>query len=176
MYLHFRTVARKTSLPLVLYDIPSRTGREIALETMCRLQEMGNIVGLKAASGSTDKVTEVVRRTRLTVLSGDDSMTLPFMAVGGKGVISVAANVAPVEVKALVRRFLDGDAAGALALHLRLFNLFKALFIETNPIPVKAAMHMMGLIGPDMRLPLSPPTEPHRREIERALREYGLVM
>ena len=175
MYLHFKAIADSVDIPLVLYNVPSRTGREISLDTVLRLAEIDNIVGLKAAGGSVDRVSEVVRRTGLTVMSGDDSMTLAFMAVGGRGVVSVAANIVPADVEALVRSFLDGDAAGARERHLKMFPLFKAMFIETNPIPVKAAMHMLGLVGPDMRLPLSPPSEANRVRIAEVIRNYGLL-
>ena len=175
MYLHFRAIAESADIPMVLYNVPSRTGREIALDTVYRLAEIKNIAGLKAAGGSADRVSQVVLNTDLDVLSGDDSMTLPFMAVGAKGVISVAANVIPADVKAMTRVFLDGDATRARELHLKMFPLFKALFVETNPIPIKAAMAMLGLIGPDMRLPMCPPTETSRVVVERALRDYGVL-
>ena len=175
MYQHFKTIAESVGIPLVLYNVPSRTGREIGLETIFRLAEIPNIAGVKAAGGSTDRVSEICRRTDLAVLSGDDSMTLPFMAVGARGVISVAANIVPADVRALVRSFLGGDSADARERHLRMFPLFKAMFIETNPVPVKAAMSMMGLVGPEMRLPLTPPTEPNRETLARVLRDYGAL-
>jgi len=176
MYRHFKAISEAAGLPMVLYNIPSRTGREIALETILRLAEDKNVVGVKAAAGSTDRVTEIVRKTDLVVLSGDDSMTLPFMVVGGKGVISVAANIIPADVKAMVDRFLNGDAKGAQELHLKMFDVFKMLFIETNPIPIKAAMHRLGLIEDGgMRLPMYPPTEEHRARIETVMRGYGLL-
>ena len=175
MYLHFREIAQRVPMPLVLYNVPSRTGRGIDLETVYRLAEIDNIKGLKAAAGDTERVTQVVRNTELSVLSGDDSMTLPFMAVGARGVISVVANVAPADVNAMVTAFLGGDAAGARDWHMKLFDLFKTMFIETNPIPVKAAMNMMGMIEGEMRLPLSPPTDTHRAEIRRLITEYGLL-
>lgn len=175
MYRHFKAIAESADVPMTLYNVPSRTGREIALETIFRLAEIQNVVGLKAADGSSDNVSQVVRNTGLSVLSGDDSMTLPFMAVGAKGVISVAANVIPADVAGMVKAFLGGDAARAREMHLKMFPLFKAMFIESNPIPVKAAMAMTGLAGPEMRLPMCEPTEAHRAAIEKVLREYGLL-
>ena len=175
MYRHFKAIAESAALPMTLYNVPSRTGREIALETVCRLAEIDNIVGLKAAGASNDRVSHVVRYTDLAVLSGDDSMTLPFMAVGARGVISVAANIVPAEVAKMVKAFLGGDATSARETHLRLFPLFRTMFIESNPIPVKAAMAMMGMIAPEMRLPMSEPTPDHRTAIERTLRESGLL-
>lgn len=175
MYRHFKAIAECTEVPLVLYNVPSRTGREIALETVFRLAEIENIVGLKAAGGDTDRVAEVVRKTGLDVLSGDDSMTLPFMAVGARGVISVAANLVPADVAKMVTKALAGDYAAAREMHLKMFPVFKAMFIESNPIPVKAAMAMAGLVGPEMRLPLCEPAEPHRAQIENILREYGVL-
>ena len=175
MYRHFCAIAAAADIPLVLYNIPSRTGREIALETVYRLAEVKNVAGVKAAGGSTDRVAEVVRNTDLSVLSGDDSMTLPFMAVGAKGVISVVANIVPDRVKSLVQAFANGDAAGARDIHLKLFPLFKGAFIETNPIPIKAMMNLMGMIEGEMRLPMHPPTEAHREQIAQVLRDYELL-
>ena len=159
MYQHFRAIARATQLPLVLYSIPGRCGIEISLETVKRLaRECKNIVGIKEAGGSCDRVSQLRAATgpQFTILSGDDSLTLPFMSVGAQGVISVASNLIPREVSQMVRLFASGKAAAALKIHQRFYPLFKDLFIETNPTPVKAALAMMKLIEEEYRLPLVP--------------------
>jgi len=175
LYQHFKAVAEAVSIPIVLYNIPSRSGRNIDVDTMARLSEIRNIVAVKSAAGSTDQVTEIILRTPLTVLSGDDSMTLPFMALGAKGVISVVANIVPGDVHAMVHAFLDGDAAKARKLNAKLYPLAKAMFVETNPGPVKAAMAMLGMIEREMRLPMVPPTGTSEVKIRKALEDYGLL-
>lgn len=178
LFQHFREVARATRLPILLYNIPSRCGVEIGVETVKRLaSECKNIVGIKEAGGSADRVSQlrVALGPKFVILSGDDSLTLPFMAVGAQGVISVASNVAPAEVARMVRAFANGDPASALKLHLKLYPLFKDLFIETNPIPVKAALAMMGLIEEEYRLPLVPMTPQNRQKLEATLRALRLV-
>jgi len=176
MFRHFKAVAQAARLPMILYSIPGRTGREIAMETVVRLaEEVPEVIGIKEAGGSPDRVSEIRRRTDLDILSGDDSLTLPFMAVGAKGVISVVANFIPADVAALVRAALDGDLARARDLHLKMFPLFKAAFYETNPIPVKTAMMLLGLSGGELRLPLSPMRPENRVRLEAALRDYGLL-
>ena len=175
LYRHFKAIAESTKLPIVLYNIPSRTGRNIDVDTVARLAEIPNIVAVKEAAGSTDAVSEIVQRTKLTVLSGDDSMTLPFMSVGAKGVISVVANIVPKDVKALVDAFAAGDAARALALHAKLYPLTKAMFIESNPSPVKSAMKMLGMCSDEVRLPMVPPTKDSEAKIRKALEDYGLL-
>ena len=159
VYQHFRAIARATQLPLVLYSIPGRCGIEISLETVKRLaRECKHIVGIKEAGGSCDRVSQLRAATgpQFTILSGDDSLTLPFMSVGAQGVISVASNLIPREVSQMVRLFASGKAAAALKIHQRFYPLFKDLFIETNPTPVKAALAMMKLIEEEYRLPLVP--------------------
>ena len=175
LYEHFKTVAESVAIPVLLYNIPGRTGRNIDVETMARLGEIRNIVGVKEAAGSTDQVTEILTRTRLTVLSGDDSMTLPFMSLGAKGVISVVANIVAKDVKTMVHAFLQGDPARAQKLNAKLYPLSKAMFIETNPGPIKAAMEMLGWIGAEMRLPMVPPGKAAREKIRKALEDYGLL-
>jgi len=142
--------------------------------TMARLSEIDNIVAVKEAAGSTDQVTEIIGRTDLVVLSGDDAMTLPFMAVGARGVISVVANIVPKDVKTMVDAFAAGNVDEARALNAKLYPLVKAMFVETNPAPVKAAMAMLGMIAPDLRLPLVTPTETSQSVIRHALAAYGL--
>ena len=176
MYAHFKAVAEASRLPMILYNIPSRCGRAIAMETILRLaDEVEEVVGLKAADGSLDNVALVRMKTDLDILSGDDSMTLPMMAVGGKGVISVVANFIPRDVADLCAAALKGDFATAQAMHLKMFPIFKAAFVETNPIPCKTAMAMLGLCGDELRLPLSPLRAESRAALEQALRDYGLL-
>ncbi len=159
LYQHFRAIARATKLPIVLYSIPGRCGIEIGVETVKRLaRDCKNIVGIKEAGGSCDRVSQLRAAVgpKFTILSGDDSLTLPFMSVGAQGVISVASNVIPREVSQMVKLFASGKAAAALKLHERYYPLFKDLFIETNPTPVKAALAMMKVIDEESRLPLVP--------------------
>ena len=176
MYRHFRAIAEASKLPMILYNIPGRTGREIALETIYRLAEdVKEVVAVKAAGGSTDRVAEMRLNTDLDILSGDDALTLPMMSVGASGVISVAANFIPKDVADMVAAALQGDFAAAREMHLKMHPLVKALFVETNPIPVKAAMEMMNLCDGEMRLPLSPIQPENRAKVESALRDYGLL-
>ncbi|HUU44006.1 MAG TPA: 4-hydroxy-tetrahydrodipicolinate synthase [Planctomycetota bacterium] len=175
LYRHFRAVAESVDIPLMLYNIPSRTGRNIDVDTMRRLAEIDNIVAVKEAAGSTDQVTEILLATDLAVLSGDDSMTLPFMALGARGVVSVVANIVPADVKAMVDAFAAGSAEKARRLNAKLYPLAKAMFVETNPAPVKSAMHMLGMIEPDLRLPMVVPSEASDRKIRKALSDYGLL-
>jgi len=159
LYQHFKAIAKATKLPIVLYSIPGRCGIEIGVETVKRLaREFKNIVGIKEAGGSCDRVSQLRAAIgpKFTILSGDDSLTLPFMSVGAQGVISVASNVIPREVSQMVKLFTSGKAAAALKLHERYYPLFKDLFIETNPTPVKAALAMMKVIEEESRLPLVP--------------------
>jgi 4-hydroxy-tetrahydrodipicolinate synthase len=159
LFQHFKAIAKATKLPIVLYSIPGRCGVEIGVETVKRLaRECKNIVGIKEAGGSCDRVSQLRAATgpKFTILSGDDSLTLPFMSVGAHGVISVASNVIPREVSQMVKLFATGKAAAALKLHERYYPLFKDLFIETNPTPVKAALAMMKVIEEESRLPLVP--------------------
>jgi 4-hydroxy-tetrahydrodipicolinate synthase len=159
LYQHFRAIAKATKLPIVLYSIPGRCGVEIGVETVKRLaREYKNIVGIKEAGGSCDRVSQLRAATgpKFTVLSGDDSLTLPFMAVGAQGVVSVASNLIPREVSQMVKLFASGKAAAALRIHEKYFPLFRDLFVETNPTPVKAALAMMKLIEEEYRLPLVP--------------------
>jgi 4-hydroxy-tetrahydrodipicolinate synthase len=156
---HFRAIARATKLPIVLYSIPGRCGIEIGVDTTKRLAaDCKNIIGIKEAGGSCDRVSQLraALGPKFEILSGDDSLTLPFMAVGANGVISVASNVIPKEVSQMVKLFSTGKAAAALRLHEKFYPLFKDLFIETNPTPVKAALAMMKLIEEEYRLPLVP--------------------
>lgn len=169
---HFSAVA-DLGLPTVLYNIPGRTGREIPVETVVELAKHPKIVAIKEAGGSVDRVSRIVTECRLSVLSGDDSLTLPMMAVGAVGVISVASNVAPRPVRDLVHHALEGRWDAARALHQKLYRLFTDLFIDTNPIPVKAAMAMMGLCEEVYRLPLCEMSGALRARLREALAEQG---
>jgi 4-hydroxy-tetrahydrodipicolinate synthase len=159
LYQHFKAISKATKLPIILYSIPGRCGIEIAVETVKRLAaDCKNIIGIKEAGGSCDRVSQLraVLGPKFEILSGDDSLTLPFMSVGANGVISVASNVIPKEVSQMVNAFARGDAKKALTLHARYYPLFKDLFVETNPTPVKAALAMMKVIEEEYRLPLVP--------------------
>ena len=159
LFQHFRAISRATKLPIVLYSIPGRCGVEISIETVKRLaREYKNIVGIKEAGGSCDRVSHLraALGENFTILSGDDSLTLPFMSVGAHGVVSVASNVIPKEVAQMVKLFAAGKSNAAIRLHEKYYPLFKDLFIETNPTPVKAALAMMKVIQEEYRLPLVP--------------------
>ncbi|MFN3408065.1 MAG: 4-hydroxy-tetrahydrodipicolinate synthase [Limisphaerales bacterium] len=178
LFQHFREVARNTDLPIVLYSIPGRCGVEIGVETVQRLAEAcPTIIGIKEAGGNADRVSQLraAGGPRFEILSGDDSLTLPFMAVGAQGVVSVASNVIPKQVGDMVRAFTRGDLATARKLHAKYYPLFKDLFIETNPVPTKAALAMMGLIEEDVRLPLVPMAAANRLKLEKTLRACGVI-
>ncbi|MGC9066636.1 MAG: 4-hydroxy-tetrahydrodipicolinate synthase [Candidatus Ratteibacteria bacterium] len=177
LYKHYKKIAEEVDIPIVLYNVPSRTGISILPETVAHLAELKNIVGIKEASGSLDQVSKIISLCgeNFVVLSGDDSMTLPIMAVGGKGVISVAANIMPAQVSQMVHAALSGNWSEAQKMHIKLFNMFKALFIETNPIPVKTCLYLMGKIELELRMPLTPPSEENRKKIEGIIKQYGLI-
>jgi 4-hydroxy-tetrahydrodipicolinate synthase len=177
LFLHYAEIARRTAFPLVLYNIPGRTASNMLPATVARLADLEQIVGIKEACGDLAQISEVIDRCpeSFTVLSGDDALTLPVLAVGGRGVISTTSNIAPAEMVSLVRSFRAGDADTARQCHQRLLPLFDALFVETNPIPLKAALHLVGAIGPEIRLPLTPLTEPNRERLQVVLKELGLV-
>ncbi|MEE8312442.1 MAG: 4-hydroxy-tetrahydrodipicolinate synthase [Candidatus Binatia bacterium] len=177
---HYRAVAEAADLPLIVYNIPGRTGVNMTPETVAAIAEIPNIVGIKEASGNPDQVSRIVSLTGedFTVLSGDDSLTLPLMSVGARGVISVIGNLLPTRFAELVRKATAGDFVGARAIHFELLPLMSVLFCETNPIPVKAAMAMAGLAAgmtEEVRLPLTPLTDPSRPRLEAALRSLGLL-
>ena len=178
IYRHFKTVAGAVDVPVILYNIPGRTGVNMATETICRLAEVDNIIGVKEATGSIDNTSAILadpKGKRLIILSGDDSLTLPIMSVGGKGVISVVANIVPKDVRAMCDAYTGGDVAKATKIHLKLFDLCRAMFIETNPIPIKTAMRMMGMIGNELRLPLCEMAAANEAKLEKAMRDYGLL-
>jgi 4-hydroxy-tetrahydrodipicolinate synthase len=178
LYQHFKAIAKNTKLPVVLYSIPGRCGVEIGIETVKRLAtDCKNIVGIKEAGGSCDRVSQLRAATgpKFTILSGDDSLTLPFMAVGAQGVVSVASNVIPKEVSQMVKLFASGKAAAALRLHEKFYPLFKDLFIETNPTPVKAALAMMKIIEEEYRLPLVPMNPKNWDTLRTTLKRCGVL-
>jgi 4-hydroxy-tetrahydrodipicolinate synthase len=176
LYAHYARVAEAVDLPLVLYNVPGRTGRNIEPETIERLGRLGPIVAVKEASGSLDQVSEILVRTELTVLSGDDSLTLPMLAVGAEGVVSVVANLVPRDVLALLDAFRRGELAEARRLHAALFPLCRDLLgIAANPIPVKLALALLGRGNGEMRLPLCPPDPKGRETLRRSLIRYGLL-
>lgn len=178
LFQHFAEVARSTRLPLVLYSIPGRCGIEIGVETVRRLAaEFKNVVGIKEAGGSADRVSQLraALGARFEILSGDDSLTLPFMSVGAQGVISVASNVIPKEVARMVKTFQAGDVRGAMKIHAKYYPLFKDLFIETNPVPVKAALAMLKLIDEEYRLPLVPMAAANRETLKATLANCGVL-
>lgn len=178
LYQHFRAIANATELPLVLYSIPGRCGIEIGVDTVKHLAgECPNIVAIKEAGGSCDRVSQLraALGRHFNILSGDDSLTLPFMSVGAEGVISVASNVIPREVCHMVDYFRSGRPDAALKLHAKYYPLFKDLFIETNPVPVKAALAMMGLAQENYRLPLVPMNAANRATLKATMKACGLL-
>jgi 4-hydroxy-tetrahydrodipicolinate synthase len=172
---HYESVAGSVSLPIVLYNVPSRTGVNMLPDTVAELSKIDNVVAVKEASGSIDQVSRISAASDITVLSGDDSLTLPMMAVGAKGVVSVAANVAPGQVSRMVTSFLEGRIDEARDMHLRLLPLFHVLFVETNPGPVKAAVEKLGLGTGELRLPLVSVSESSKEKVTRVLEELDLL-
>jgi 4-hydroxy-tetrahydrodipicolinate synthase len=178
LYEHFRAVADSTALPILTYNIQGRTAINVETDTMARLaRDCRNIVGVKEASGSLDQMSQVILACGpgFTVLSGDDNITLPLLAIGGRGVISVIANIVPRETADMVHAALDGDWKRARELHYKLFPLARAAFLETNPIPIKEAMAMAGMIEPEFRLPMCRMGEANREKLREILKGYGLV-
>ena len=176
-YEHFKAIAEEVDIPLVLYNIPGRCGGTgLTPETVARLSKIENIVAIKEATGSLDQASEIAMRCDITIISGDDSLTLPLASIGGKGVISVVANIVPTDVKAMTDLILEGDFVSARKWHRKLFVLAKSLLsMATNPIPIKAAMAMLGMASDEMRLPLTPLPESKADELEKILADYGLL-
>jgi len=174
---HYTAIARETGFPLVVYNIPGRTASNILPATLARLADVEHVVGVKESCGDIAQISEVVAECpeSFVVLSGDDALILPVLAVGGRGAVSTTSNVAPREVVELVRAFRGGDPARALQLHQRLLPLFRALFCETNPIPVKAALALQGRIRDEIRLPLTKLSQGGRERLQVVLKEQGLV-
>jgi len=176
LYKHFKAIAEEVDIPIVVYNVPSRTGVAISPETVARLYEMENIVAIKEASGSIDQTSQILALCDITVLSGDDSLTLPIMSVGGKGVISVVANILPRDTSEMVSKFLNGMVKESREIHKRLFPICRAMFIETNPISVKTAMKLLGRLNGEMRLPLCEMSNEHEGQLHSILKENGLVL
>jgi 4-hydroxy-tetrahydrodipicolinate synthase len=175
-YRHFATVAEATSIPIVLYNIPGRTAKNMEPDTICRLGEIPSIVAVKESTGSMDQASQIVNGSQLTVLSGDDSLTLPLLALGGSGVVSVVGNIVPKDVLAMIDAWKKGNITEAQKLHHKLFPLCRdMLSLATNPIPLKAAMRMLGKDSGEVRLPLTPLSESDLPKLERTLRNYGLM-
>ena len=178
LFQHFKAIARATKLPILLYSIPGRCGVEIGVETTKRLtRACENIIGMKEAGGNADRVSQLraALGERFIILSGDDSLTLPFMAVGAQGVISVASNVIPREVSQMVKAFAAGKSSVALKIHQKFYPLFKDLFIETNPVPVKTALVMLGQMEEEFRLPLVAMSAKNRGVLKGTLKACGVL-
>jgi 4-hydroxy-tetrahydrodipicolinate synthase len=178
LYRHFRAVAESVAIPILVYNIQGRTAINVETDTMARLaRDVKNIVGVKEASGSLDQMSQVIAACGpdFSVLSGDDNITLPLLAIGGSGVVSVIANIVPRETADLVHAALDGDWKRARDLHFRLFPLARAAFLETNPIPIKEAMAMAGMLEPEFRLPMCRMSDANREKLRAILKPYGLI-
>lgn len=177
IYQHYKKVAGSVGIPLIVYNIPARTGSKIEPETLARLSEIDNVAGVKEATGSVDQAIDVIRLCgdRLAVYSGEDSLTFSLMALGGKGVVSTVANVTPKEMSQLARACLDGHWEKGRELQIRLIPLIRSVFIETNPIPVKTALALMGKIQGELRLPLTPMSEGNLKKLQQSMTDFGLL-
>jgi 4-hydroxy-tetrahydrodipicolinate synthase len=177
LYLHYRAIAASLRIPVMVYSVQGRTGVNVEPATLVRLAAIDNIIGVKEASGNINQIGAVIHQVpeKFLVLSGDDSMTLPLMALGGKGIISVSANEIPGEMTRLAQLCLQGDFAGARQLHHRYLELMDINFVESNPLPVKAAMGLMGLLDPVFRLPMCSPKPENLKRIAKALESAGLL-
>jgi 4-hydroxy-tetrahydrodipicolinate synthase len=175
LYRHFMTLADRVDLPIVLYNIPGRTGITMSAQTVARLYEHKNIVAIKEATGSLDLATEIMALCDITVLSGDDSLTVPLMSIGAKGVISVASNLIPSEIKAMTHAALNGDFKKAAEVHHRLFPFIRSLFVDGNPVGIKYAMNVAGLDSGDLRLPLWEASDATKKLIEQQMEKLGIA-
>lgn len=177
LYLHFKAVAESVKIPIILYNIASRTGVNIEPETFAKLAAIKNIIGVKEASGSLEQMARIKKLCpkEFLLISGDDALTIPVMSIGGVGVISVVANIIPKDVAHMCSAYADGNTKKAIGLHYKMFNLVKAMFVETNPIPVKTAMGMLELIDPELRLPLCEMAPENKEKLLKALKEYKLI-
>src|SRR4029453_15398096 len=175
-FLHYKAVAEQVGIPICVYNIPGRTGKNIEPETIARMAELPNITLVKGGTGSLDQASQILCTTDLTLLSGDDSLTLPFMAIGGEGVISVVGNIVPKDMIALVNAFFAKKNEEACQLHYKLFNLCRDMLgLSTNPIPIKAAMKMLGRDTGDLRLPMTPLETAEEAKLRKTLTDYGLL-
>ncbi|HIN53869.1 MAG TPA: 4-hydroxy-tetrahydrodipicolinate synthase [Planctomycetes bacterium] len=173
---HYKAIAETIDLPICVYNIPGRTGKNIEPDSICRLGELENITLVKEATGSLDQASEILNNSNLTLLSGDDSLTLPLMSIGGSGVISVVGNIVPQDMMALISAFDSGDIAAAQQWHHKLFPLCRDMLgLSTNPIPIKAAMAMLGLDSGELRLPMTPLNDSEEAQLRKTLENYGLL-
>ncbi|MCK5708490.1 MAG: 4-hydroxy-tetrahydrodipicolinate synthase [Candidatus Aureabacteria bacterium] len=175
LFEHYKTITEKVDIPVVIYNVPGRTGVNIAAETVAELSKLKNIVAIKEASGSLDKVTDILSRCEITVLSGEDALNYLIIANGGRGAISVTANVVPDKCNKMCDAALNGDHETARKIHYELYELNKAMFYETNPIPVKTSLAMMGLVNGDFRSPLCHMQETNKQKLEKVLKDYKLI-
>lgn len=178
LYEHYRAVASECSIPIILYNVPGRTGVNMLPETVARLSEIKTIAGIKEATGNLDQVSAVMEYSRkgFCVLSGDDFTTLPLLSIGGRGVISVTSNAAPADVSGMVRAFFEGNLEKARELHYKLQPLHRAMFLETNPIPVKTALSLMGMADEEFRLPLTKMSEGNKAKLINVMKSYGIAV
>jgi len=176
LYRHFMTLADRVDLPIVLYNIPGRTGITMSAQTVARLNEHKNIVAIKEATGSLDMTSEIMSLCDITVVSGDDSLTLPLMSIGAKGVISVASNLIPAEIKSLTKSALNSDFKKAAEIHHRLFGFIRSLFLDGNPAGIKYAMKIAGLDSGEMRLPLWEVSDVTKKLIEQQVKKLGIAL
>ncbi len=177
LYQHYKKVAEEVNIPIVLYNVPGRTGLNMLPSTVARLSEIDNIVGIKEASGDMKQVSEVIRLSgdRINVVSGDDFTTFPLLALGGKGVISVTANIAPKDVATMIDAWDKGNIGEAREMHYKLEPLNQAMFFETNPIPVKTALGLMGKCTDELRLPLCAMSQANKEKLIKVMKDYGLI-
>lgn len=177
LYEHYKTLAKEVDIPQIIYNIPSRTGRNIEADTLAELSKLENVVGVKEASGDLSQVMEIAQKSdeNFDILSGDDSLTLPILSLGGVGAVSVASNLLPGKVSKMVKSYLEGDAQTAREIHFELLPLFNSLFLETNPGPVKAAMEIIGKPAGSPRLPLVEANEETKNQLKEVLSDLGLI-
>ena len=176
IYQHFKALAQAVDIPICVYNIPGRTGKNIEPDTIVRMAELPNITMVKEATGSLDQASQIINATDLTVLSGDDSLTLPLMSIGARGVVSVVGNIVPKDVIAMIRAFESGDLAEARRWHHKLFPLCRDMLgLSTNPIPIKAAMQMLGRDTGELRMPLVPLSPAEEAKLRTTLVSYGLL-
>lgn len=181
LYEHYKLLSDSTNIPIIAYNVPSRTGTDLEVETIVKIAQLENIVAIKEANPDLDKVSQTIKRLQeincknFMVLSGNDNLTLPMMALGAKGVISVVANVDPARMSQMVQSALEGDFKTAEKLHYELFNLMKILFVESNPVPAKEALNLMGRPAGHVRMPLAPLREENRAKLQKVLNDLGLI-
>jgi len=176
LYNHFSTIAENCALPLMLYNVPGRTAVDMQPETVARLAEFKNVVAVKEATGCVERASTLVRLcgAKIDVISGDDANTLPILAVGGRGIVSVAGNIIPKDLKSMINAFCDGDLETARQRHLEMLPLFQAMFLDTNPVPVKAAMNILGWNVGEVRQPLAPMTPGNTARLKEVMKDYGI--